>query len=299
MRKDVKLPRQRRSARQAFKSAMGREPGRVNPFAQETAKPQELDRAALFHYWHPDRQGVERAPAHFAKELTKIAGTNTDGEPNAVCVRPPAGAPVRSRCWLVFKRNKEITHALSPGWFLVLAWHNDDYPHPKPLPLDNRLFANLYLQSVKAGREVMGRDFDSSVQYFDHCMSVLDRDEKKRKVANRQYSDDRSKDYYDYMKIKNIGHGSKFALHHDGTVIPSRGEQNWSRSRSGQDLPSDVVARDREETRQRTATVRVGSPSPMQREGQRQMKEMMEQINRARTRVKVGLDLPNRSPLER
>jgi hypothetical protein len=239
-----------RTARQGFRTVMGRDPRRVRPFAMDTqARTQPLDRAALFHYWHPDRDGVEHAPAHIQEKLKALVGVDNRGRVNAAIVRPPAGAPVRSRCWLVFKRNEEITNHLSPGWFLVLAWHDGDEPNPKPLDVeDGRLFANLYLQTLKAGREVMGRDFDSAVQFYDHCMSVLDADEKKREQANRNYNDDRAKDYFDYTKIKNIGHGSKFALHHDGTSVPSKGEDNWLRER-GPSLPSDVVKRDLEERR--------------------------------------------------
>lgn len=295
--------RRGRTPRQSFRNAMGRDPGRVHsfnmPLSKESTSPKELDRAALFHYWHPDRQGVEKAPERFQQKLNSIAGFDEDGKPKAMIVRPPAGAPVRSHCWLVFKRAPEITHHLSPGWFLVLAWHNEDYPTPKPLNIeDDRLWANLYLQTVKAGREVMGRDFDSAAQYFDHAMSVLDRDEQRHQKEVNNYRDDRAKDYYDYTKIKNIGHGSKFPLHHDGTLAPGRSEANWLRER-GHDLPADVVARDKDETKQGSRTVRSSGSTPLERERQRETQHLMEEISRLRSRVSIGLSRPQRSPLER
>lgn len=292
-----------RTARQAFRTAMGRDPGRVHGFRQpltkQTTSPKPLDRAALFHYWHPDRDGVEHAPERIKARIDEIAGLDERGRSKAMVVRPPANAPVRARCWLVFKRNPEITHELSPGWFLVLAWHDGDEPIPKPLDVDDpRLLANLYLQSVKAGREVMGRDFDSAVQYFDHCMRVMDRDKEKQNKANDEYRDDRAHDYFDYTKIKNIGHGSKFALHHDGTIMPTRNEANWIRER-GLDLPAAVIQRDREDLRKAKgqAAVQVGSRQAV--EAQREMAHIMDAIRRRQSRVSVGIELPQRSPLER
>lgn len=238
-----------RTPRQAFRTAMGRDPGRVHGFREEIPKPlPSLDRAALFHYWHPDRPGVEPCPADFARHLADVVGVDTNGRAKVLIVRPPANAPVRSHCWLVFKRDETITHPLSPGWFLLTAWHDGNEPHPTPLPLDNRVLANLYLQSVKGGRDVMGRDFDTALQYFDHCMSVLDRDKRASEKEQQEYRDDRSADYWNYTKIKNIGHGSKFALHHDGTVAPGRSERNWLAQRPAS-VPGDVEARDRDETR--------------------------------------------------
>lgn len=297
------MARQTRTARQSFRNAMGRDPGRVNSFnvslTKENTSPKPLDRAALFHYWHPDRSGVEQAPERIQTKLNAIAGFDEDGRPKAVIVRPPAGAPTRCHCWLVFKRAPEITAALSPGWFLVLAWHDGDEPRPKPLNIDDdRLWANLYLQSVKAGREVIGRDFDKAVDYFDHAMKVADENTKRTEREIDQYRDDRAKDYFDYTKIKNIGHGSKFALHHDGTIMPTKQEEAWLRER-GHSLPGQVVERDRDEIKRAGTTVRSGGSTPLERERQRETAHMMEEISRMRSRVSVGLQRPQESAGER
>lgn len=257
---------------------MGRDPGKVRGFQQplNTQTPKPLDRGALFHYWHPDRDGVEFAPATVAKELTEIAGVDERGRPKLVCVRPPKGAPVRCNCWLVFKRSPEVTHELSPGWFLVMAWHDGKEPDPAPLPLDPRLYANLYLQSVRGGRAIFGRDFDSAVKYFDHCMSILDREKERRDKSNTEYREDRAKDYWDYTKIKNIGHGSKFALHHDGTIMPTRQEANWLRER-GVSLPADVVARDADEIKRASGRTSVHTEST-RASGMRQFNREFEEL---------------------
>ena len=38
------------------------------------------------------------------------------------------------------------------------------------------------------------------------------------------------RDYIDFLQIKNIGEGNKFALNHDGSVVPSAGEMIWRQS---------------------------------------------------------------------
>lgn len=249
-----------RSAVAGFNRAMGRLPQRVNPFGQAVnTHPKALDAGALYTFWHPDREGVESCPADFQAKLNEIGGFDERGREKLRCVKPPAGAPIRCHGWLVFVRKPEITHWLSPGWLLVLAWNNGVEPTPKPLPLDNRILANLYLQSLKGGREVFGRDFDSAVQYFDHVVAVMHRDKQKQEAANAQYNKDRQRDHWDYTKIKNIGHGSKFALHHDGTVMPTRNEANWVRERQA-DLPSDVAARDRDEIKRAKGRTQVDAP---------------------------------------
>lgn len=223
-----------------FKKVMGRLPQRQGAFPVTPQRPAALDPGALFHYWHPEREGVEAAPPDFARRLAGVSG-------ELRCVRPPAGAPIRSRCWLVWYRKPEVRHAMSPGWLLVLAWHA---PDGSPLPLDNRVLANLHLQSLQGGRDIFGRDFRSAAEYFSHIESVLAREQAAREKVHTDDLADRIKDYAQMRKIKNIGHGSKFALHHDGTLMPSRGEANWVRERQDDLLPADVMRQHREETRQ-------------------------------------------------
>lgn len=249
----------KRSTMQGFQRNFGRKPAKVHSFAQPVQQHQQaLDPGALYHYWYPRREGVEACPPEFAAKLLEVGGMHPDGTPNLACVRPPAGAPIRCRCWLVFYHKPEVTHHLSPGWLLVTAWHNGAEPTPQPLPLDNRLLANLTLQSLKGGRDVFGRDFDNARQYFDRVVSQMRHDKEQYEKGRQAHQDDRAKDYWDATKIKNIGHGSKFALHHDGTVFPSRGEQNWLAER-GRYLPADVLARDEAETAKLPRTGRTSA----------------------------------------
>lgn len=251
-----------------FKKVMGRYPERQGQFPVTPVRPKPLDPGALFHYWHPDREGVEQAPADFATKLAAIS-------PEVRCVRPPAGAPIRSRCWLVWYRKAEVRHPMSPGWLLVLAWHA---PDGSPLPLDNRVLANLHLQSLQGGREIFGRDFRSAAEYFSHIESVMARDQAAREKVHTDDLADRTHDYAQFRKIKNIGHGSKFALHHDGTLYPSRGEANWVRERQDDMLPAAVMKQHREETRQvssaRPNIAQVDQTAILRRESDATLREL-------------------------
>lgn len=209
---------------------MGREPGKVNPFRIPVGQGREsLPAAALFHYWYPDREGVEHCPEEFNLRLREVSQELS-------CVRPPGRAPIRSRCWLVWWKCPRITHWLSPGWLLILAWHT---PDGTPLPLDNRVFANLYLQS----RQVFG----SAKSYFDSIVADMKATTNRQQKDQLNYRHDRAHDLYNSQKISSAGRGNRFALHHDGTILPSRGEQNW-RSEIDEKtlLPPEVVREQRE-----------------------------------------------------
>lgn len=217
---------------QAFARAIGRMPRRI-PFANfipETPKP--LDREALPHYWHPDRMGVEHAPGHFRNELLRI-------HPDLACCRPPANAPTPSHAWLVWYKKPAIRHELSPGWLLLFVWQEREEignGHPDrltPLPLDNRVFANLYRISAGAWGGAMG--------YFKGVVQTLEADRARKDEANDAWKDDHAKDYRDFMKIKSSGRGNKAALHHSGTIVPSRGELLWRQEIHDRMLPSEVV----------------------------------------------------------
>lgn len=220
-----------RSARQAFKSAMGREPGRVHPFTQPIAKKQELPAEALFHFWHPGRDGVEHCPEDFTVRLHEVS-------PELECVRPPARAPIRSICWLVWWKCPRITHRLSPGWLMILAWHT---PSGSPLPLDNRVLANLYLQSAQV--------FGNGKAYFDSILKNMKSEKDQQQKDQQNYRHDRARDLYQSQQISSAGRGNRFALHHDGTILPSRGEQAW---RNTLDLlPSDIKRQEKESAERR------------------------------------------------
>lgn len=228
-----------RTARQAFRSIVGREPGAV-PFARlQPATPKPLPRESLYHYWYPAREGVEPAPRWFADRLTDL-------HKDLACCRPPANAPTPSHAWLVWYKVDRVTHPLCPGWSLLFVWQDrsEDLKGAivlTPLPLDERVFANLY--------RISARKFGSGVKYFESVVKTMRDDKARRDAANQQYRDDRRKDYWQATKIKNIGAGSKFARHHDGTVVPSRAEANWLRERGDKDMPESVTKPRRERQR--------------------------------------------------
>lgn len=221
----------------AFQRAMGRMPQRV-PFAKYIPPtPKPLPAEALYHYWYPEREGVEQAPERIRKQLRKI-------HPDLRAVRPPASAPTQSHCWLLWFRKPEVTHWLSPGWFLFFPWQEraEIYDEDKglktmlkPLSLDDpRLVANIYRFSVFG-------EFKSAEAHF---RNVVDR-MKESKAARVKADDDRrhaiARDFFQYRKPKNIGHGSKFATHQDGTIVPSRGHLDAIRQRGKRDEPGEVT----------------------------------------------------------
>jgi hypothetical protein len=191
-----------------------------------------LPQAALPHYWHPQREGVERPPDDFAEKLARI-------HVDLRVVRPPARAPVPVRCWLVWFPKPEITYNLCPGWHLKLAWVYGT----RPLPLDERLLAAIY--------HFDARRYSSAVEYFDR---VIEERERTKAIERKDYDNNRraeQREWRESTKIKNIGRGSKFALHHDGTIIPSRAEVGWNEERLRTTLPSKVL-REQKDLRERS-----------------------------------------------
>jgi hypothetical protein len=186
-----------------------------------------FDPAGLTQYWHPNRAGVEQAPAWFAERLAAIS-------PDVAVVRPPDRAPVPS-AWLVWYRRPRVTHRLCPGWLLLFPW---TAPDGTPLPLDNRVLANLYLRSSRA--------FGSAVGYWDHCARQM---QAERESTERDYTRNRQDQQREFAKshrITNLGAGNKFALHHDGTVVPSRAQAAWSKETRSRRLPSELLREERE-----------------------------------------------------
>lgn len=190
------------------------------PLAPELYRP--LPQAALPHYWHPQREGVERPPDDYATKLANI-------HPDLRLVRPPERAPVPLRCWLLWFPKAEVTHPLCPGWHLKLAWCYGRHA----LPLDERLFAAIY--------HFDARRYSNGVEYFDRI--IAERDHAKA-IERKDYDNNRraeQREFRDSLQIKNIGTGSKFALHHDGTIIPSRAEVGWNEERLRSTLPSKII----------------------------------------------------------
>lgn len=200
----------------------GGTPGRI---AVDTTE-RELPEAAMDHYWHPDREGVERAPDDFMRDLKAI-----DRYDKVRIVRPPPNAPTYyKRAWLLWYRKPEVTHYLSPGWMMLRDWRSHD---GEPLPLDQRVFS--YLFSVSA------EHFGGAKKYWDHCVEEMKRDKARREKIHTDGTHDRMEDYRQFMQIKSIGAGNKFALHHDGTNAPSRGQANWLSERRKRMIPGELL----------------------------------------------------------
>ena len=206
-------------------------------FREPVAAPAcELVDAAMDFYWHPDRDGVEQAPKPFMRDLRAV-----DQHDRVRVVRPPAGAPLfYSRAYLIWYRKPLITHYLSPGWLLLRHWRD---AAGEPMPLDGRVFSYLY--------SVSAQQFGNGVRYFDHCVAEMKRDKATRSKTFDDGSKDRREDYRQFMQVKNIGAGNKFALHHDGTTMPSRGQANWLAERRQRMIPGEVAADERRQRESR------------------------------------------------
>lgn len=213
---------------QSFQRALGRQPGSVGHGTVVPQRLEALDEGALPHFWYPGRPAVELPPQDFAAKLTAV-------HPDLQLTKPPARAPISPRAWLLWTKQPRVTHRLCPGWQLLMIWALGD----QPLPLDERIFAAIY--------HFDARHAGSAVQYFDRMIEERERTRAKAKRAYDNDLHDHARDFYATTKIKNIGRGNKFALHHDGTLIPSRGEANWSRERERAMMPASVL-RERDAT---------------------------------------------------
>jgi len=209
------------------------------PFRTPVVTPSgELPDQAMDFYWHPDRDGVEAAPDEFMRDLRMV-----DHYDRVRVVRPPEGAPlVYPRAYLVWYRKPSVLHYLSPGWLLLRDWRDSK---GEPLPLDGRVFSYLYSVSAEA--------FGGGRRYFEHCVEEMNRDKAKKEKVHRQGNHDRVEDYRQFTQVKNIGSGNKFSLHHDGTVIPSRGQANWLAERKQRMQPGEVTAGQRREREARAS----------------------------------------------
>ena len=181
---------------------------RRNPnFAVTPERNTPLDPACLPQYWYPQRFGVQYAPDDFRTQLRRI---NADLD----CT----WTPVDHR-WLIWQRDPTVQHHLCPRWSLKIVWqgHQDRF-----LPLDERVFANIYARQVK-------RYEGEGKGYFERIVSEMDRDKAIAVKDSKADASARRRELFRSRQITNIGRGNKFALHHDGTIIPSRGELDWQR----------------------------------------------------------------------
>jgi hypothetical protein len=68
----------------------------------------------------------------------------------------------------------------------------------------------------------------------------LARQKARKEAAHRQDRRDHQHDMRDFYKIKNIGRGNKFALHHD-SISASKGETLWRQQTAKTRMPSAVL----------------------------------------------------------
>jgi len=211
----------------------GRRVRRAMPFSMPVTgkKDSSLPPAGLDHYWHPERDGVEHPPESFQRTLGEIS------DKLAVC-RPPAGAPLtKPRAWLVWYRKAAVKHPLCPGWALMFDWRDRK---DQPLPLDQRVLANIWMRSVSA-RGADGRELGGSIKYFEKIVSDMARQKQAKEKQHKNDRRDHQHAMQDFYKIKNIGRGNKFALHHDSTVTASVGEKLWRQQTARRRMPSEVL----------------------------------------------------------
>lgn len=168
----------------------------------------------LDHFWHPQRFGVRLAPDSFRRLLHETFPTIE------VTWQPLSGR------WLVWQREPTMQHPLCRGWSLKFVWERPSDQSYKPL--DERLLAAIYSRSYL---KQFPHARNPVRAYYQRVASEIERD----RAAQRQKTDDETqairRDFLQYRRIKNIGRGSKFALHHDGSVVPSSGERAWHSER--------------------------------------------------------------------
>ena len=177
-------------------------------------------------YWHPQRFGVEFAPDDIQDKLREI-------HPSLSACRPPARAPVPRRRWLIWSQEAVArTNPFSPGWYLVFVWQHPVTGGYLPLEPFEPIGYNLY--------RVMRTKNGGAAVYFDKMQAALRRSKQRREATYTADRQTRQREMLAHRRISNIGTGSKFALHHDGTIVPSRNEANWLRETALSRMPQAV-----------------------------------------------------------
>jgi hypothetical protein len=154
------------------------------------AKPVIPGPEQLLWYWHPDRIGAGSAPEWFKTKLAEIDQDLT-----------VTWSPIHER-WLVWNRNYKVQSKWCSGWTLLFPVRDQDGSY---LPLDERVLARIYAASVHT--------WSNAKKYFDAIEREWERDREKAKENRADDVKHSAGEYYDYMKIKSYGHGSKFANH--------------------------------------------------------------------------------------
>lgn len=210
-------------------------------FAQTRVTPPKRDPEWEWMFWHPNRQGVQRAPD---ADLRTLQAFHPD--------LSVTWHPLKHR-WLVWYRKPSIRHHLCPGWLLLFVWEHAVTEAYLPLTID-LVIANCYARSRML--------FPNGEAYFQRLLDEAARTQAAEDARNRDEVRQQSKSYYDYTKIKSIGRGSKSALH-DGDGLPSRGELNWRKETAWQRMPQEVRDRITRDNERRRANVLEGAKTPV------------------------------------
>lgn len=144
-------------------------------------------------WWNPARPAIQEAPEWFRKQLAEI-------DPDLRVV----WNSFRER-WQVWAPKPSLRHPVCAGWVFLFPVQ---YPDGSYCPLDERTLAKVY--------EVSAQKWGDARKYWSRIEEEILRD-KQKAVTDRE--DDvkyAAGEYYDYMKIKNYGSGSKFADHFSG-----------------------------------------------------------------------------------
>ena len=218
--------RQRSKPFRQFRRARG---GGNTPFHVERATPvPDPGPEAEFVYWHPDRLGVELATATILTQLQAI-------HPTLSACRPPANAPVLRSRWLIWARDPKATNSFCPGWYLVFVWEVTKTHAALPLEPFSHLEDCIYA--------VMALKVGGHQAYFKKMFAARVAAKQAREATYQDGRQARQREFLAARRISTAGRGNRFALHHDGTIVPGQGELAWLRENAEARMPSEVRAR--------------------------------------------------------
>ena len=222
----LKRARQRSQPFRQFRRAQG---GGNTPFSVPRATPPpDPGPAAEFVYWYPDRLGVELAPPAILAKLQAL-------HPTLSACRPPVKAPVPRSRWLIWARDPKATNAFCPGWYLVFVWEVTQTHAALPLEpfshLEDCIFAVMAIKVGGVGA------------YFKKMQAERQAAKDGLEATYQDTRQAKQRDFLASRRISSAGRGNRFALHHDGTLVPSRGEANWLLETAASRMPSDVQQR--------------------------------------------------------
>lgn len=159
-------------------------------FSQPLAKIVIPPKEANHRFWNPNQAGIVLAPERIRRQLHEI-DSNLEVTWDNYAER-----------WLVWLKRPQLANSLNRGWSLLFVLRYADQSY---MPLDERMFARIY--------EISADKWGNARSYFDAIEREWERDREKSRSDRDDEVKHHAGDYYDYMKIKNIGAGSKFSDH--------------------------------------------------------------------------------------